>query len=190
MNNVTNLNPDLNEDVFAYQATAEDVTHIKSLILDTAAWLKGKGLSQWNALLEGEDSHNLTGAILRGEVFAFKSRQLNELIGTVILQLNPSAWDFNLWGEGDQFHDSAIYLHRLAVSRSYGGKGLGGLILGWSESGVSFANKDRIRLDCVEYNEHLNQFYRKSGYAFKGIKDGYSRYEKMITASKSVLKKG
>lgn len=184
MNNITKLNPDLNEDVFAYQATAEDETQIKSLILDTAAWLQSKGLSQWDALLEGEDSHNIAGAILRGEVFAFKSRQLNELIGAVILQLNPSAWDSNLWGEGDECHDSAIYLHRLAVSRSYGGKGLGGLILGWSEQGISFANKDRIRLDCVAHNEHLNQFYLKSGYEYMGIKDGWSKYEKIIASTK------
>lgn len=180
MKNIIAMNPDLNEDVFAYQATAEDEIAIKRLVLDTAAWLQSKGLSQWDALLEGEDSHNLAGAILRGEVFAFKSRQLNQLIGVVLLQLNPSEWDYNLWGKEDPFHDSSIYLHRLAVSRSYGGKGLGGLILGWSEWEISFANKDRIRLDCVEHNEHLNQFYRKSGYEYMGIKDGFSKYEKLI----------
>lgn len=177
---ITAMNPDLNEDVFAFQATAEDEIQIKSLIIDTALWLQSKGLSQWNALLEGKDSHNLAGAILRGEVFAFQSRQLNQLIGIVLLQLNPSEWDYNLWGKEYPFHDSSIYLHRLAVSRTYGGKGLGGLILGWSERGISFANKDRIRLDCVEHNEHLNQFYLKSGYEYMGVKDGFSKYEKLI----------
>lgn len=181
MDQFTTIRTDINEDVFAYQASLENEIEIMKLIIDTASWLKSKGLTQWDALLQGQDSHNIPGAIRRGEVFAFKSRDLGELVGVVILQQKPSEWDYNLWGIDDPFHDSSIYLHRLAVSRHYGGKGLGRLIVEWAWDGVLFPNKDRIRLDCIEHNDHLNQFYSNCGYTHRGIHDGFSKYEKMLS---------
>lgn len=173
------VRPDVNEDVFAYQAHSVDEIAINKLIMDTASWLQSKGLTQWDAFLEGRDSHNIVGAIGRGEVFAFKSRQLDELVGVVILQQNPSDWDYNLWGKDDPSHSTSVYLHRLAVSRNYAGKGLGLHIVEWAENGILFPNKDRIRLDCIEHSSHLNEFYSSCGYTYCGQHDGFNKYEKI-----------
>lgn len=73
-----------------------------------------------------------------------------------------------------------MYLHRLVVDRRYSGLGLGPSILAWIEDGVRFEGKDRIRLDCIEWNTKLNEFYASNGYEFVGETNGFNKYQKML----------
>jgi len=147
-----------------YQAKPEDTEAVLRLLIQTAEWLKSKGSTQWSGLLKGEDSHQTPEAIKRGEVYIFM--QDNRLTGMVMLMQKASAWDRQLWGE--EGHEQSIYLHRLNVNREVAGKNLGEAIVDWAGSGIHFAGKDRIRLDCIANNEKLNAFYRSLGYEYKG----------------------
>lgn len=172
------INECVNERVQAYQANVDDAQDIMDILLGIARWLHSKGSNQWAGLLEGEDSHDMLGSISRGEVFVFKENGF--CVGTVILKKRASQWDEDLWGENDEQLGSAVYLHRLAVSRDYTGKGLGGEILHWVENGIQFKGKNRIRLDCIANNEILNSYYPRYGYSFMGEVKGFSKYEKLI----------
>ncbi|MCE5168618.1 GNAT family N-acetyltransferase [Paenibacillus profundus] len=163
------------DDIAAAQATPEDTSAVMSLLVQTAEWLRSKGSSQWSGLLEGEDTHNMTGAIANGDVFVFK--QGDQIAGVIMMLQQPSEWDCSLWGE--EGHESSIYLHRLAIHRAYSGRRLGAAMMRWVDQGISFAGKDRLRLDCIASNDALNAFYQSIGYEYKGShSSGFNIYEK------------
>lgn len=160
------------------QALPEDTGAVMELLYATAAWLKSKGAGQWDALLEGNDTHDMRGAIIRGDVFTFKKDAV--LAGVVMLLTQASPWDRELWG--DEGHEASIYIHRLAVNRNFAGQQLGQAILSWVESGVQFPGKQLIRLDCRGDVSTLNQFYSGMGYTYKGLTpSGFSKYEKQLS---------
>ncbi|MNV76620.1 Acetyltransferase (GNAT) family protein [compost metagenome] len=169
------LIPTINNKFEPALAQPEDTEEIMSLLVETAEWLRSRGSSQWEGLLEGNDSHDTVGAILRRNVFVFK--QGTEIAGLVMLLQKPSQWDVHLWEDKAQEDDGAVYLHRLAVRRKYARTGLGHGILNWCSTGVRFANKRLIRLDCVAENDTLNSFYTRNGYLFVGEKEGFNTYE-------------
>lgn len=55
-----------------HQAKVEHTSDILALLVESAKWLQSKGSTQWNALLDGVDSHNTEVAIQRGDVFICK----------------------------------------------------------------------------------------------------------------------
>ncbi|MWC27973.1 GNAT family N-acetyltransferase [Paenibacillus sp. MMS18-CY102] len=174
------------EDIFAIQAKEDDTAEVMALLIQTAEWFKRNGSTQWSGLLQGEDSHNTKDAIVRGQVYGFRSgSRANALAGIVMLLQQPSAWDRELWGE--EGHEGAAYLHRLAISRDFGGMRLGEHIMQWAERGVRFPGQDRIRLDCINSNPFLNSFYRKAGYSYMGeafiavTSLGFSKFEKVVS---------
>ncbi|MHA7963923.1 GNAT family N-acetyltransferase [Paenibacillus sp. CAU 1782] len=180
MGQIKIIKNNMNENVSADIAGSGDVKEISETIFNIAVWLKSQGIPQWGKILQGEDSHNVPGAISRGEVIVFRSKQDGGVAGACILQQQPSDWDFELWGKNDDHHDTSVYLHRLVVDRRYSGQGIGPGILAWIEDGVSFEGKDRIRLDCIAWNTKLNEFYASNGYAFVGAINGFNKYQKML----------
>jgi hypothetical protein len=161
-------------------AKPHDTEAVMRLLVKTAEWLQSKGSSQWNGLLRGVDSHNTPEAINRGEVFIFKRDE--DLVGMLMLMRNPSQWDLELWG--DQDHDRAVYLHRLAINRDYAGTDTGRRMMQWTNTGIPFPGKDTIRLDCIADNPILNSFYSGLGYEHKGTASNpngqFCIYEKII----------
>ena len=164
----------------AGQAQLEDAEELTALLVETATWLRSKGSNQWRSLLEGNDAHGTTDAVRRGEVFVFRTE--TEIAAMVILMQQPSAWDTRLWGERAHSADGALYLHRLAIRRSYAQQGLGAAILRWCETGVRAANKRLIRLDTLAASAPLNALYSGNGYTHVGEQDGFALYEKPLAA--------
>ncbi|AZN42026.1 GNAT family N-acetyltransferase [Paenibacillus albus] len=166
-----------NDRIRVVQAKPSDAVDVMNLLVETARWLQSKGSTQWSALLSGDDHHNVTGHIEKGELFMFKDG--DTLAGIVLLMQVPGEWDHSLWGPDG--HESIVYLHRLAINRNYAKQGLGADIVKWAEEGVSFPGKDRIRLDCIANNETLNKFYSGIGYTYKGTSpSGFCLYEKAL----------
>ncbi|EJW19635.1 N-acetyltransferase [Paenibacillus alvei] len=163
--------------LIAVRALSTDTEHVMALLHNTAKWLQERGSTQWNALLQGQDTHNTADAILNGDVFLFK--QEGQIAGMVILLTTPSPWDRLLWGN-DSVEES-VYVHRLAINRNYAGQHVGSGILAWTASGIAFPNKRSIRLDCMSGIPALESFYRGAGFAYQGRTDnGYLLFEKNL----------
>ncbi|WP_138756185.1 GNAT family N-acetyltransferase [Paenibacillus sinopodophylli] len=171
----------LQPDIEIFQARFEDTEAVQGLLIQKAEWLRSRGSQQWSGLLQGEDSHQTSEAIGRGEVYLFMQGSM--LAGIVMLMQKASAWDLELWG--DEGHASSVYLHRLAINRQAAGKNLGEAIVRWAASGIYFEGKDRIRLDCIASNAKLNAFYRSCGYGYKGsavhAMGEFSKFEKLCS---------
>jgi ribosomal protein S18 acetylase RimI-like enzyme len=85
------------------------------------------------------------------------------LVASVIL-----AWaDPFVWGAQQE---PAGYVHMLMVNRAYAGRGLGRVLLDWTESRIGESGRHRARLDCVRTNTSLRGYYENAGYQLVGFR--------------------
>lgn len=151
------------EDIFdVKQAESSDYETVQTILVETAKWLNKKGSSQWKGLLEGNDVHDTAEAIERGEVYLAKESE--EIVGMFILWDEQTEWDKGLWGEENT--KEYYYLHRITIEKNHHGKGLGSKLV---NTAIAVAQKDgkrEVRLDCIQRNEYLNQFYRRCNFKF------------------------
>lgn len=150
------------------RAERKDSERIDKLLRQTALWLKSKGSSQWNEILEGADAHNTLSAIDREEVFYGTIG--NEMVGMFILWDHQSGWDAELWGKDTSL--SYAYLHRLTILRSYASKDVSVQLMDSAKRTAKQNHKKAIRLDCFANSSYVNQFYRRMGFRFvESLKD-------------------
>ncbi len=153
----------------------EDADAIIFLLKDVAKWLHENDVDQWGYLASGGEDEEIKEAIQKNETYMVKRDK--DLIGTFTLYESQSPWDIHTWGKRE---DEAVYLHRLAVKRSEIGNGIGGELVAWIEKFLSEKGKRMLRLDCVESNEKLNQFYEKQGFIKQGVSDEHTLFEKRL----------
>lgn len=147
---------------------------------DAATWLLALGIVQWTA---GEVSvAEVRAAISRGEV------QVLRHSGVVVATVTVTASDDVVWGVGEDV--VARYVHRLIVAR--GQPGLGAAVLAEVEVRSAGEGAAVVRLDCVESNARLRQWYAARGYREVGrvvpTNSGWhpsTLFEKRVQASRA-----
>jgi ribosomal protein S18 acetylase RimI-like enzyme len=169
----------MTQDVRIRRATPDDAGDVLEVWLDAARWLQVRGIDQWHpARFSPEDA---AACIRDTEVWLAETE--DGVAGTYLL-----VWsDPFIWKERD--HAEAGYIHRLAVKRAFGGRGLGLRLLQDAENRIAAYGKRLIRLDCMAANERLNRYYLDAGYACVGRVDGdgwsANLYEKRAAAVRS-----
>ncbi|WP_102275602.1 GNAT family N-acetyltransferase [Cytobacillus massiliigabonensis] len=156
-------------------AMSKDADKILDLLKDVAKWLKEKGIDQWGFLAAGGEDDEVRQAINNNNTYIVKRDGV--IVATFTLYPTQSSWDKYTWGN---LNDGAVYLHRLAISRTKIGSGLGKKILQWMETILEKEGKNSLRLDCVGNNSKLNEFYRNYGFEKVGNADGHSLFQKNI----------
>lgn len=155
-------------------AAIEDSSVIIKMLKQLAQWMKEHDINQWQYLLDGDDDEEIKQAIVNQETYIVLKDK--EIIATFSLSSKQSEWDKQLWGNDTTL--SSLYLHRLAIVPAYMNKGIGKSILIWIQEYVN--DKQLLKLDCVEANVKLNNFYKCNGFEFIGVTDGHSKYQKLI----------
>ncbi|QGQ94400.1 GNAT family N-acetyltransferase [Paenibacillus psychroresistens] len=135
---------------------------MQKLYVEAARWISSsQGINQWNEATFTQDY--LEQFISGNDVFVAYLE--DELVGCFSVH-----WEYeDIWKE--QFHENAGYVHRLAVSRKYKGRGFGGHFLIWAETYIRNKGKGWLRLDCMADNPSLNRYYLSQGFIFKGRYD-------------------
>ena len=147
---------------------------------DAATWLLGLGVVQWAV---GEISvADVRAAISQGEVRVLRRS------GVVVATVTVTVSDDVAWGVGDDV--VARYVHRLIVAR--GQPGLGAAVLTEVEVRSAGEGAAVVRLDCVESNARLRQWYAARGYREVGrvvpTNSGWhpsTLFEKRVQASRA-----
>ncbi|TBL74605.1 GNAT family N-acetyltransferase [Paenibacillus thalictri] len=145
------------------RATREDLEDLQQLYIEAARWIRlSKGIRQWK-----EEAFTLTYIEqFVSEQDVFVAHAGDRLAGCFSIQ-----WQYEeIWGE--QFHQDAGYIHRLAVSRETKGQGLGKKMLVWAEDYIRKQGKHWIRLDCMADNPELNAYYISLGMIYRGRFNG------------------
>jgi ribosomal protein S18 acetylase RimI-like enzyme len=152
-------------------------------ILDeAAAWAAAGGFRSWEPGAFGTpgtiERRALLSALHSGDLYLV--RDGGRAVATVSL-----LWEDRLYWPAAP--DDGAYVHRLAVLRSAGGRGVGRALLGWAEDIARVRGRRYLRLDCVSDDEPLRRYYERAGFCHRGdLKvrgTDMSLYEKTISLS-------
>lgn len=143
-------------------ARPHELDVVESLLREASTWLASRGIDQWQYPPHRD---RIAAALERGDCFlAFVDGQP---IGTI--QVDTFA-DPEFWEPGDR-PDAALYVHRMAVSRSSAGMGVGGALLDWAAERAAVAGKVWLRLDAWKDNPGLHRYYEGEGFTLLRIVD-------------------
>jgi GNAT superfamily N-acetyltransferase len=148
------------------QAQPDHEPVVRELQAEAVGWLAERGTDQWQpaAMIERRktrpDDRNLHDEIKRGEVFLVKDD--DRVIGT--LTLDDYA-DPEFWTEDDK-PKSALYVHRMIVSRDASGHNVGAAMLDWASKQAARSGRTYLRLDAWRTNTALHDYYRRHGFVY------------------------
>ena len=145
-------------------ATLDDESTIRALQDEAIAWLATRGTDQWQpAAMQQRLKHRgsdrgLVPAIGRGEVFMV--REGGKVVGSLTIDdyADPEFW------RPEDDPASALYVHRMIVSRSVAGRDIGGAMLEWCASEALRRGRDTLRLDAWRTNHDLHRYYQRHGF--------------------------
>jgi GNAT superfamily N-acetyltransferase len=141
------------------RAGLEDIPDVVRLLNDAARWLASRGIRQWEHEFAAE---HVTGAIVNAEMWLVRDVD-GRALGT--MQLSPVA-DPAFWTADEAAGYQAMYLSRLATSRSPENAGLGALMLRWAADFARSLSYRELRLDCRRDNADLHRYYLDRGWTY------------------------
>jgi GNAT superfamily N-acetyltransferase len=153
------------------RATTSELGVVIGLIEGAADWLSTKGTDQWAQPWPdraGRDSRILTH-LRSGKTWMCWDR------GTPAATITTDPDQDPYWPE-PQRAEPAMYIHRLVVSRTHAGIGLGAELLNWAgrkawrDHGAPW-----IRVSAWTTNHQLHDYYARQGFTRceRGVDDGY-----------------
>jgi GNAT superfamily N-acetyltransferase len=140
-------------------ASQPDQAIVTEILEDTRSWLHAKGIKQWPFPFTSEWVNR---CLEKQEFFLANVDQVT--VG--VFRLFSS--DPSIWGENA---DDAMYIHTLAVRRSWQGHGIGRDLLAWAEDYTVQNHRPYLRLDCLAENSVLCQYYEQAGFMACGVKE-------------------
>ncbi|MFD8697591.1 GNAT family N-acetyltransferase [Kitasatospora purpeofusca] len=136
-------------------ATPDELPLVEELLTGAGAWLASLGSDQWQFPPRRE---RLLDSMSRGECFiAFRD---DEPVGTLTVdeQADPEFW------QADDEPETALYVHRMAITRAVAGQAVGAQMLDWAADRAVAAGKRRLRLDAWKTNPGLHRYYLSKGF--------------------------
>jgi GNAT superfamily N-acetyltransferase len=156
-----------------------DFTAIIRLIQEAADWLRTMGTDQWATPWPNEAGRD---SRVRAALHQRKTWICwDQGIPAATITIDPDEDPY--WAAEDR-EQPAVYVHRLVVSRKYGGYGLGRDLLNWAGlTGRREHEAKWIRVSAWTDNKRLHRYYEKQGFARHGYHpdDGYpsrARFQK------------
>ena len=140
-------------------ASQSDQSTILEILEDAREWLHQKGINQWPFPYTPEWVHE---CLEEQEFFLANAGHITVAVFR-LLHTDPF-----IWGENTE---DAIYIHSLAVRRSWKGQGIGSGLLRWVEGYAAQNHRAYLRLDCVAENLALCQYYEQAGFVACGVRE-------------------
>ena len=147
-----------------------DMEVIIRLIQEAADWLRTQDTDQWARPWPNRAGRDrfIKTAIRQGKTWICWDNETPAATLTADPDTDP------YWPPEDRA-ESAVYVHRLVVSRKYAGTGLGAALLNWAgatarhEHGVQW-----LRLSAWTTNQRLHTYYRNQGFCLCRLRQGDS----------------
>ena len=157
------------------QATVADTPVLVATLMEAAAWVhRLDGTTMW---VEGELDEHRVRAEAKAGMFV-----VAEANGAVVGAMRFQVEDQLFWPDIDG-RDSA-FVHRLAVRRSFAGRGISTALLQWATDRARGLGKRYLRLDCDADRTRLRALYERFGFtvhSYRQVGAYYvARYELQI----------
>ena len=177
-------------------ATPGDLDEVSGLVHEAAEWLRtGKDTDQWANPWPDQagQSERILNDLLKGKTWIVWDGATAAATITVDTEGPRDVNDQPVWPTRRR-HESALYVRRVVVSRSYAGLGLGTALLDWvADVAKRDHNATLIRIDVWTTNKDLHaylegqRFTRREGRDPRELADYPSRalFEREVGRSKS-----
>lgn len=148
-----------------------EVDLVRQWIVDTARWLNSKNISQWERFLV----YSATEVCLKD----WCNEKLYVLLNSEDIVVGAMSFgtveevDIRLWTKD---YEDAYYIHRLVIGEEFRNKKYGQYLINWAREICKEENK-KLRLNCVEDNKYLFNYYENKGFKYCGKKLGYHLFE-------------
>jgi GNAT superfamily N-acetyltransferase len=145
-------------------AKPDDLETVRSLQREAIAWLAAIDSDQWQPDSRvrqrsgRDDGRSMEAGIERREVV------LAVAAGVVVGTLTVDDYaDPEFWTPADQ-PETALYVHRMVVTRSAAGRDIGGVMLDWAADLAAGRGLTWLRLDAWRTSDRLHAYYRRHGF--------------------------
>ena len=156
----------MTESVYVKQAiTEDDIVEVATLWNRSAAWLRSRGLDQWQYPVKWE---NIRRAVADGTCWLVTAGD-GRTIGTITVEYTADPY----WLPTDDPGD-ALYIHRMVVDDEARGGELGSALLDWAARKAENLGRFWLRLDAWKSNPALHQYYLDRGFTLVRIDDNPS----------------
>jgi GNAT superfamily N-acetyltransferase len=127
---------------------------VSSVLIEAATWIAECGEPLWSIDELGVEA--IQAGVSAGR-FILASVD-TEMVGTARLTRDdPECWP-------DAASGTAVYVHRLAIRRSWAGRGIPGMILAWCARRAEILGCSFLRLDCDAKRWKLCRLYEGLGF--------------------------
>jgi GNAT superfamily N-acetyltransferase len=145
--------------VIIEQAALHQTAEVSEVLQEAANWLIEKGEKLWEP---SELAPEKIKSQVESGIF-WLAKIEGETVGCLRFQTEDKEyWD-------DVPHFDSAFVHRVAVKRSYAGKGVAAAMLDWAKNRAKSLGKIYLRLDCGK-REKLCRFYESEGFEFHSEK--------------------
>ncbi len=152
--------------VYVRQALTEyDIVEVATMWNRSAAWLRSRGLDQWQYPVKWE---NIRKSVAEGTCWLVTTAE-GKVTGTITVESTADPY----WLPSDN-PDDALYVHRMVVDDGARGSELGAALLDWAAQRARKAGKSWLRLDVWKSNSALHQYYLDRGFSLVRINDNPS----------------
>lgn len=156
------------------QALPTEAATVAAVLNEAARWLATEGRPLWSAIDVGlERVQRDTDA---GRYFI--ARENGDVAGVVRIDME----DPFFWPEIEA--GSSAFVHKLAVRRSWGGKGVSTMLLAFARERTRSLGRPYLRLDCVADRQALRTLYEGFGFVLHSViqkgNGSFARYELRI----------
>jgi ribosomal protein S18 acetylase RimI-like enzyme len=134
------------------KAGPADLGAALALLAEAAEWLYQRGVRQWPR--GGFGAERIEPLIEEGVLYLVGDGAAKVAVIAVDGHADPE-----FWSPADDPH-AALYVHKLAVSRTQAGRGVGDALLDWAGLAARAAGRRWLRLDCAKGNPGLQNYYR------------------------------
>ena len=135
-------------------AKPNDVALVSSILVEAASWLAARGTPMWKA---DELAPERVAADVEAGLFV-----LGEVSGVAAGTLKFQQEDPEFWP--DRPAGEAAYVHRLAVRRTFAGRGFSTALLRWAADEARALGRPLLRLDCEAARPKLRALYEGFGF--------------------------
>jgi GNAT superfamily N-acetyltransferase len=162
-------------DVLVEPALPTDEVEILRLRGEAEDWLASRGIVQWG---HGEVTPADIAKQIRNGEWSVVRRQ-DALVGALRLLRS----DRPLWPDDGL---AAAYVHGMMIDRTQAGQRLGTSMLAWAHGHALAAGAAFLRLDCVESNQRLRDYYGAQGFTDVGRHDFEGPWSSVVLLQKLV----
>ena len=132
-----------------------DLKGFVDVLEEVGTWLFERGISQWPPGSNHAQAESFRAWIDDGDLIVL--REGPSILGGCIVSCAP----YEVWQD---FPEPAVYLRKLAVARSVGGRSYGQQIVACAEQWALDHRFELLRLDCWDGNQVLRAYYRDLGF--------------------------